>query len=109
MRLKSGASGPCATLDTYRGAVPLRVGCWSSFSAMSAFLAVCRASPEDSVGPEVRKMILPPKRIVVRGQGEEPFSIGIVNPPHRLLAFRANENCARLAFVDLLFGIAGGP
>ena len=75
---------------------------------MSAFLAVCRASPEDSVGPEVRKMILPPKRIVVRGQGEEPFSIGIVNPPHRLLAFRANENCARLAFVDLLFGIAGG-
>lgn len=53
------------------------------------------------------KTIVHPNRIVVDGQGEEPYSIGIVNASHGLLALRANDRCAWLAFVNLLFRTAG--
>jgi hypothetical protein len=48
-----------------------------------------------------------PKRIVVNRQGQEPYSVGIVNALHGLLTLRANDLCAGLAFVDLLFRAAG--
>ena len=40
-------------------------------------------------------------------QGQEPYSVGIVNALHGLLTLGANEHCAGLAFVDLLFRAAG--
>jgi hypothetical protein len=70
-------------------------------------LAAGRAPPEDSFGPEGPNTTLLPERIVVCGQGQEPDSIGVTNASHGLLAVGANQNCARPAFVDLLFGIAG--
>ena len=70
-------------------------------------LAASRASPEDSFRAVVPKTAVHPKRIVVNGQRQEPDAIGIMNASQGLLAIRANERCAWLAFVDLLFRTAG--
>jgi hypothetical protein len=51
--------------------------------------------------------MLHPKRIVVNRQGQEPYPVGIVNALHGLMTLGANEHCAGLAFVDLLFRAAG--
>ena len=48
-----------------------------------------------------------PKRILVNRQGQEPYSVGIEDALHGLLTLGANEHCAGLAFVDLLFRGAG--
>lgn len=43
----------------------------------------------------------------MNGQSQEPYSVRILNASHRLLTIRANEHCAWLAFVELLFRSAG--
>jgi hypothetical protein len=69
-------------------------------------LTANRPATEESFGSEHAKGIYR-KRIEVNGQGEEPYSILIANALHGLVAIRANERCARPAFVELLLGIAG--
>ena len=43
----------------------------------------------------------------MNGQGQEPYSVRILNASHRLLTIRANKHCAWPAFVELLLRSAG--
>jgi hypothetical protein len=72
-----------------------------------AVLAAQRPSLQHSCGSEHRKTLLHPTRVVVNGQGQEPYSIGVGNASHSLVTLRADERCAGLAFVDLLLRSAG--
>jgi hypothetical protein len=64
-------------------------------------------SAEHSFAPERWKTLLRPKWVVVNGQGQEPYAIGVGNSSHGFLTLRADERCAWLAFVDLLLRSAG--
>ena len=73
----------------------------------SIALAARRSSLQHSCSAEHRKAFVHPLRVVVNRQGEEAYAIGVGNASHGLVALRADERCAWLAFVDLLLRSAG--
>ena len=104
-----GAIRPCGSVEDdatwdallirFAGAAFVLLLGWDRSYLGLIALATDRLARQHSFGPQRRKTLLHPQRIVVNRQGQEPDSMRIVNAPQSLLTIRANERAAWLAFV----------